>query len=69
VNDNLLSTQSQILELFALQGLGFHSDFGPEYVNEQVADLQEMLLIEFAKSRHDTQMTECNTPSARIRNA
>jgi len=47
----LLPALEQMLEAFPFTLLGFHSDNGSEYINNQVARLLEKLRIEFTKSR------------------
>ena len=41
----------QMLHSFPFAILGFHSDNGSEYINQQVAKLLQKLFIEFTKSR------------------
>lgn len=47
----LLPVIRQLREGFPFVILGFHSDNGSEYINYQVANMLEKLLIEFTKSR------------------
>jgi transposase len=47
----LIPVLEQLLDTFPFVIKGFHSDNGSEYINKQVANLLEKLLIEFTKSR------------------
>jgi len=47
----LISAIEELLQAFPFQIRGFHSDNGSEYINYQVAELLNKLLIEFTKSR------------------
>ena len=47
----LLPVIGQLLDGFPFVILGFHSDNGSEYINYQVAELLDKLLVEFTKSR------------------
>ena len=47
----LIPILEQMLEAFPFKILGFHSDNGREYMNQNVARLLKKLLIEFTKSR------------------
>jgi hypothetical protein len=47
----LLPVITLLLEGFPFKILGFHSDCGSEYINEQIAKLLDKLTIEFTKSR------------------
>ena len=47
----LIPVLEQILEAFPFVILSFHSDNGSEYINKQVANMLNKLLIEFTKSR------------------
>jgi transposase InsO family protein len=47
----LIPVLEQLLDTFPIVIKGFHSDNGSEYINKQVANLLEKLLIEFTKSR------------------
>ena len=47
----LLPVIALLLDGFPFVILGFHSDYGGEYVNHQVAQLLEKLRVEFTKSR------------------
>ncbi len=52
INEQLvLPVLEAILHQFPFRILGFHSDNGSEYVNHEVAQLLQTLLIEFTKSR------------------
>ena len=47
----LLPVLEMLLEAFPFVIHGFHADNGSEYINKQVAQLLNKLLIEFTKSR------------------
>ena len=47
----LMPALEQMLHSFPFAILGFHSDNGSEYINQQVAKLLQKLFIEFTKSR------------------
>jgi transposase InsO family protein len=47
----LLPALQGLLEAFPFTVLGFHADNGSEYVNHQVAEMLNQLLVEFTKSR------------------
>lgn len=47
----LLPVLKTLLDFFPFKLMGFHSDNGSEYVNQQVARLLKKLFIEFTKSR------------------
>ena len=47
----LIPVLEQMLESFPFKIISFHSDNGSEYINKNVAELLEKLLIEFTKSR------------------
>ena len=47
----LIPVLEQMLEAFPFVILSFHSDNGSEYINKQVANMLNKLLIEFTKSR------------------
>jgi hypothetical protein len=47
----LIPVLEQMLESFPFKLISFHSDNGSEYINKNVAELLEKLLIEFTKSR------------------
>jgi len=47
----LLPELERLLDAFPFKILGFHADNGSEYVNHQVAEMLNKLLIEFTKSR------------------
>lgn len=47
----LIPALGQMLDAFPFRLLGFHSDNGSEYINNQVASLLDKLRIEFTKSR------------------
>jgi transposase InsO family protein len=64
----LIPILEQMLETFPFKILGFHSDNGSEYINQNVAKLLKKLLIKFTKSRsrHSNDNTLAESKNASV---